>query len=237
MPRRRLSVCGVIHRVMIRFRTIFLLCLVTGLTSHTVQAQQAGQAQIVSPKAGSSLSGEVVVTGSATHPSFVRYELAFAYDPDPTGAWFTFQESAAPVVEGELGRWDTSGIADGAYALRLRVYISERNFVETVVRGLQLNNTRATATPIATPDATATPTPTPSHTLTAILVLTATPALSAGAAGPTGDAALLAALGDPLRIETAFWGGVRLSLAIFGILGLYVFIQTIWSRQHRRTSR
>jgi hypothetical protein len=226
---------------MIRLRTILLLCLLIGPNTHAAQAQPAGQAQIISPRAGSSLSGEVVVIGSAAHPTFVSYELAFAYDPDPTDTWFTFWQGAAPVVEGELGRWDTTGISDGAYALRLRVYFSERNFIETIVRGLRLNNLPSVATPTVTPtamrDAAASPTPTPTLTPTAILLATAAPGLSTGAGGSGGGGELFSALGDPVQIEAAFWAGARLSLAIFGILGLYVFIQTTWRRRRRRTSR
>lgn len=226
---------------MIRLKTALLLCLVIGTARYTAQAQPIGQAQIISPKAGSGLSGEVVIIGSAAHPTFVRYELAFAYDPDPTDTWFTFWQGAAPVAEGELGRWDTSGISDGAYALRLRVYFSERNFIETIVRGLRLDNAPSVATPTATPttlpEAAASPTPTPTITPTAILLLTAAPMLSAGAGGSGESNELLSALGDPLQIEAAFWTGARLSLTIFGILGLYVLIQITWSRRRRRTNR
>jgi hypothetical protein len=233
----KLQVPGASRDPVIGLRRFFLLGLLVGLASQTAQAQELGQARILSPTAGSSLSGEVAVIGSATHPTFVRYELAFAYDPDPTETWFTIRQSVVPLVEGELGRWNTTGIADGVYALRLRVYLSERNSIETIVRGLRVNNTRATATPTATPQATATPTPTPSITPTAILLLTATPAVGAGPGSPAAGVGLLVTPGDPLRIEAAFWEGVQLAIRIFGILGLYVLIQAIWSRRRRRTSR
>lgn len=229
---------------MIGVRVVLLLGLLLGLVKYTAQAQPIGQAQIISPKPGLSLSGEVVVIGSAVHPTFVRYELAFAYDPDPTDTWFTFWQGATPVVEGELGRWNTTGISDGIYALRLRVYFSERGFLETIVRGLQLNNTAPVVMPMATPTATPvavtmpTPTPTPTLTPTAILLLTAAPMPSAGVGVPAKEDELLSALmSNRSQIEAAFWAGARLSLTIFGILGLYVFIQETRNKRRRRTHR
>lgn len=226
-----------LRQPMIRVRIFVLVCLVVGVASRAAQAQETGQSQILSPGAGSILSGEVSITGSAAHPALVRYELAFAYDPDPTNTWFTFQQGTTPVIEGELGRWNTRPLTKGVYALRLRVYASERDFIETVVRGLQLNNARPSATPTATPNATATPTLTPTVTPTAIVLLTVTPLAGISAVSPPFSTDWLASLGDPARIEAAFWEGVQVALTIFGILGLYVFIQTIWRWQRRRLSR
>src|SRR3972149_3337738 len=77
-------------------------------------AQDQGIAAIYSPLEGAFLSSEVPITGTATHDQFVRYELAFAYSPNPTDTWFPIAPSGAgQVINDVLARWDTTQISDG----------------------------------------------------------------------------------------------------------------------------
>src|SRR5574341_1764171 len=109
---------------MLRLRQVASLVLLIGaLLPAPVQAQDQGVAAITAPLEGAVVSGFVPVIGTATHPQFQRYELAFGYDPNPTDTWFSLGEPfASQVVNDVLGRWDTTGLSDGTYLLRLRVY-------------------------------------------------------------------------------------------------------------------
>ncbi len=230
---------------------LLVVCVALGTASHQLtQAQEAGTVRIAEPIAGARLTGRVTITGSATHPDFRYYELAFAYDPDPTGTWFTLQPPTdSPMVSGVLGQWDTTGIVDGLYAIRLRVYVSERNFVETVVRGLRVDNTPVpTATLSPSTETPPTVTPIPLATPTAIRLPTLAPTrppaspspgpLTPGLEGLTPDG--LDQLGrllwtDAQRLRAAFWDGAQLSAAFFGILIIDSGLRRAWVGFRRRT--
>jgi subtilisin family serine protease len=65
------------------------------------------------------------ISGSADGPSFLGYQLE--YNNTTTGSGFQPIGSARtlPVVQGVLGSWDTTSLADGAYDLRLRAWDQE----------------------------------------------------------------------------------------------------------------
>src|SRR6185295_9766953 len=110
-----------------------------------VRAQDQGVAVITSPLEGAVLSGLVPITGTATHPEFQRYELSFAYSPNPTDTWFPLQPPATTQVINEIiGRWDTALISDGVYTLRLRVYFSETAYLEAFVPNIRVQNSAPT---------------------------------------------------------------------------------------------
>jgi hypothetical protein len=115
-----------------------------------VNAQAPGYADITRPAAGEAIFGLVTIEGSADHPSFVSYELSFAYQPNPEDTWFPVMESIqTPVSEGRLGIWDTTGITDGTYQLRLRVWLKNGNALEAFVPDLRVRNIIPTETPTA----------------------------------------------------------------------------------------
>ncbi|UCF60745.1 MAG: hypothetical protein JSV37_13435 [Anaerolineaceae bacterium] len=115
-----------------------------------VNAQAPGYADITQPAAGEAIFGLVTIEGSADHPSFVSYELSFAYQPNPEDTWFPIMESIkTPVSEGRLGIWDTTVITDGTYQLRLRVWLRNGNALEAFVPDLRVRNTVPTETPTA----------------------------------------------------------------------------------------
>ena len=104
-------------------------------------AQAPGFADITRPSRGEALTGLVTIEGSAAHPSFVSYELAFAFEDDPTGTWFPIIDDVqTPVTDGRLGIWDTTGITDGNYKLRLRVVLKSGAALEALVEGLRVRN-------------------------------------------------------------------------------------------------
>jgi hypothetical protein len=136
---------------------ITLIALISLGLLHPAQAapQLQGQAiaQITSPTAGQTLTGLVAVTGSADHPEFARWELAYGPNPNPNDAWQPFASGEQPVLNGTIGIWNTGVIADGGYDLRLRVVRKDSNYDETFVRGLQVSNSAPVGTPTSIPPA------------------------------------------------------------------------------------
>lgn len=206
------------------------------------RAQGESRVEITAPSPGASLQDRIAIRGAASHPTFVRYELAFTYDSDLTGTWFSIQEPVLTAVNEEdlLGQWDTTGLTDGAYALRLRVYTNERDYLEAVVRGLRVTNLAsiATLTPAPTFNLASTATIAPGPTVTAVLLTTPIPltireSLESSAANAVSFASTSFATA---QYEAAFWNGVTLSFALFSILGVYWVIRSVlrqvWRNRH-----
>lgn len=142
------------------------------LSTNTAAAQAPGYADISFPADGEALTGIVTLVGSAAHPFFNEYDLAFSYQDDPSDTWFMIAEHVKQEVQsGPLGIWDTAGITDGTYRIRLRVYLEGRETLTAISEGLRVRNyTRIeTATPGPHPGGstptlelpTSTPRPTP----------------------------------------------------------------------------
>jgi hypothetical protein len=119
-----------------------LLSLIAGvLLSQPSFAQAPGYADISHPSDGETVHDLVTVYGSAFHPSFEYYDLSFAYPGDPTNTWFQIGDRVeTPVREGELGIWDTSGISEGIYQLRLQVVLTNGTVIEALVTNLQVSS-------------------------------------------------------------------------------------------------
>jgi hypothetical protein len=169
------------------------------------RAQGVGLIQITSPSSGEAISGVVTITGSATHEDFLGYDLAFAYADSPAGTWFPLGEPVqSPVADGRLGLWDTTGITDGEYRLRLRVWLQDGTALVTQVDGLRVRN----QTPIetTTPAPTVTSGPTASSTPRPAAESAPTPAPPPSRAG---------------RARLAFLLGVAGSIFILAALGGY----------------
>ncbi len=209
------------------------------------RAQDQGQALITTPLDGAKISGIVPILGTATHPQFLRYELAFGYSPNPTDTWFTLQDPVnTPVVNAILGRWDTSGISDGVYTLRLRVYWTERLFLEAFARDVRVQN--VTPTPPAPQPNTPTPEvapPTPESgaqaTATPVIVLPPTstprPTTAVVSANTTsGPSSAAPSWLDKVIIGRAIFTGVTLTGSLFALLGLYLGFKAVLRHRPRR---
>ncbi|MBI5348282.1 MAG: hypothetical protein HZB77_03025 [Chloroflexi bacterium] len=191
---------------------------------------QIGAAIISSPAQGQTIRGQVSISGSATHPQFVRYEIAFAYDPNPTETWFEIQTSTTPIATGALATWDTRGLTDGLYMIRLRVYSKDSTKPEeAIVRRIQIGNA-ITPTPVASASAAvaATLIPTASAPTTAT-PLPPTPTLSFIPA-PTRAPIQF----DPTPYGNSFCGGSAITFFLFAILGLYAALRDRIRRPIRR---
>jgi hypothetical protein len=219
------------------------LILLFSLPALRAGAQAQGAAVLTTPLEGGIISGVVAIGGTAAHPQFQRYELAFGYDPNPTDSWFSIQPPATtPVSNDLLGRWDTAGVTDGTYVLRLRVFWSESDYLETFVRRVEVRNTPAetpTAGPGAVPLGTALPAsvataPTVDSSAGPLIALppTATrPAPSGSGGGP--PAANPATGFQAATLQRAFATGIGLTLLAFGLLGAYAG----WRRYRRAHPR
>jgi len=203
------------------------------LATQPVHAQTGGVALITTPMDNATLSGIVPILGTASNPQFLRYELAFSYSPNPTDTWFSIQDPVKTQVVNEvLGRWDTTGITDGVYLLRLRVYSSERQFQEAFVRGVRVQNTAPTALP-----ATPTPPPppkaaTPTATPTPVILLPPTSTPRPTQAVVSANVSNLPASPSPAWLDLdvirrALIDGAVLTGVVFGLLGLYAGVKAV----------
>jgi membrane peptidoglycan carboxypeptidase len=96
-------------------------------------------AHITSPGMFSDARGRIDILGSAAGADFVSYRLEYGQGLYPTAWVLIGTDSLAPVSDGVLGMWDTSGL-DGLYALRLMVVRSEQRVDQAVVQ-VTLDNT------------------------------------------------------------------------------------------------
>lgn len=137
-------------------------------------------AVITSPQSGQSVRGSVQITGSALHPAFDRYELYFTAEPGENWV-FIGDAKFASVSNGVLGTWETGGLPDGNYSLRVRVVRQDGNYDEGFARNVVVaNTTPPTPTPTDTPafdveatlpppiEGVVTPTPPPTATPAAV---------------------------------------------------------------------
>ncbi|MEM7336969.1 MAG: hypothetical protein AAF490_33165 [Chloroflexota bacterium] len=141
---------------MLPFLHLFLILLLGVLLPYT-QADNG----VTSPQAGDAISGVVVVEGTAVHPDYLRYELAFLYLDSPNPEWIVFAERSEPVVNGTLAIWDTEVgrnvnapvFPDGRYELRLRVVKTDYNYDEFFLTEITISNDGPTPTPTVDPTA------------------------------------------------------------------------------------
>ncbi len=148
-------------------RFVFLISLIVVgnllLSMSFVDSAEAQQSGISNPIPGQTLSEIVIVQGTAVHPNFLRYELAFLRDDDPGTGWIVFADGDQQVVDGQLAIWDTTVgqnvnapiFPDGTYQLRLRVVRQDFNYDEFFSGNLIIQNNSVadieTATPVPPP--------------------------------------------------------------------------------------
>lgn len=185
-------------------------------------AQAPGFAEVTRPVSGEAVGGVVTIEGTANHPSFDHFDLTFTYEADTTSTWFPIvDEHRSRVVEGRLAVWDTTGITDGEYMLRLRVWPAEGEPLVAIVHGVRVRNYTSIETPTPGPSPAApalTPTeapPTSTPTPPAIVPAPPEPGNRVGSAllaGGTIAVVVLAATGGYAAWRAASrsdWGSAR----------------------------
>ncbi len=103
------------------------------------------------PREGETVSGVVVVTGSANVANFASYELQYGVSRDP-GA---FSPAIAgpfgqPVLNSVLGEWDTRGLGEGPHTIRVLVRDQAGGQYEARARVHVVREAAPTAEPTAT---------------------------------------------------------------------------------------
>lgn len=217
--------------------TTGLLLIVLYMHAPNAFAQAPGYAEITSPLGGEALRGIVTIEGSASHPAFKSYTLSFTYElPEPYD-WFPIgNASETQVTAGKLSLWDTTGISDGNYQLRLVVELENGSSLETIVHGLRIRNETpvetSTPTPIGAigaatataPPPTSTPRPTPIAIVSDDPVKTTFSALSIGMiAGASAVVLTLAAFAVRKQMRTR--------------LAMLRMRHALWQQDRRRNRR
>lgn len=227
-----------------------LLLLLPAATSIAAPPAQGELAIITAPADNEVIRGVVTVAGSAVHPAFDRYELAYAVEPVTSNdQWVGIGElGTQPVVNGELATWDTTNLPDGSYSLRLRVVRNDGNYSEIEVKHVVVANAVPTETP--TPSASATPTVTPTPlppTPTIIIELpvesTATPRAltmtqTLPTPKPTSEGLPIPKVKvDSSPLKSAFIIGAGGMLALFLLFGFLSAIRLVVMGFAKRTRR
>ena len=116
---------------------------------------------ITDPKQGDLVDDTVPILGTVGNAEFDHYELHFALSPNPTDTWFPIVLSGTiPVSNGVLGQWDTNGISNGRYIIRLRAFDYDGNLIsKAIVNDISINSEQKSITQTADPTAVDTETP------------------------------------------------------------------------------
>jgi hypothetical protein len=237
---------------------VFLVGLLAALMWPALLSAQ-GRNGIIEPAEEDTVSGIVIISGTAVDPNFLRYELAFRHSANRD--WIVFAQGDQAVADGTLAVWDTTVgqetvpvFPDGVYELRLRVVRTDYNYDEYFATNIIISNSEPTPTPTATVSEqppTAAPgdslagtsqpagVPLPSLTPFPTPLPRATPVESISRTGDTNEQAGEEASGGVLEqitsIDTsnygrAFWRGVSLVAIVFAALAFYLLFRGAFRR-------
>jgi PKD repeat protein len=107
---------------------------------------------ILSPVPGNVIAGNVPIIGAALHPQFLQYQLEYGPEPNASNLWYPISAVIqTPVLNGQLGIWNTPSAPDGFYTIRLRVILRDGTSIITEVNSIRVQNRTPTPIPSATP--------------------------------------------------------------------------------------
>jgi hypothetical protein len=129
-----------------RFSVIFILFLMLYLPAKVLAD---GDVAILSPKPGEGIKGRVVVSGYIKVSNYTGYEMDFSDEGNAAPGWYPIISGTKLADDGVLGIWDTTGISDGNYSLRLVVTLKDGSTSTQTITGLRVRNysTMETSTP------------------------------------------------------------------------------------------
>jgi hypothetical protein len=106
-----------------------------------VKAQSAPpEPQVISPRPGEALQGNIEISGVTEISDFVRSEVEFRFTNDPKNTWFLISESDKSVNPGKIAGWDTTTITDGNYDLRVSVILKSGESKSILIPGIRIRN-------------------------------------------------------------------------------------------------
>jgi hypothetical protein len=205
--------------------------------------QDCSGVAISSPReSGDPVRGRVNISGSATLPSFQFYKVEFAAGSNPADTSFRNMSGdvrRSPVTSGLLEVWDTTGLPDGPYTIRLTVVDIRGNFPcpPLVVRSIIIANRTllATVTPSIAPTAVVTGTVAPTFSSTRA----AAPTIALPTTTARGTVTATSTLTDtvpprslisldflPDVIQAVIWG-IGGMLLIFVIVAFYMVVRWV----------
>lgn len=197
---------------------------------------QGGQVTISSPRGPVVVRGSVLISGTATHPSFDFYKVEYAPGVNPRGdEWRLIGSThASPVQNGLLETWHTLGIVpDGTYSLRLLVVKRDGQFDEDIVRQITVANALPTETPtLSAPISTSTPSRT-SEPLpaTATIVIEVPVPVTPEAPTRTPDTRPTPAANSSFSLDrimsSILWGG-GIVLGLFLVVGFLALVRMLF---------
>jgi len=109
------------------------------------------EAQISSPLSGETVSGKIDIEGTARDANFKEYSLEYGKETSPL-SWASITTSAVPISDDTLATWDTTGVDDGTYTIKLTCEDEAGNTSEDQVVaivnnfGPVISHTQATST-------------------------------------------------------------------------------------------
>lgn len=119
--------------------TALAVILVLGLGQPApVRAQdQPGNVLIATPANGSTVSGLITVTGAVAFPDFLKYEI---FLKPGKGDLLWVATTYAPVINGNLARFDTRTYQNGSYQMIIRQVHSDSNYTEVAGPTITIDN-------------------------------------------------------------------------------------------------
>jgi hypothetical protein len=231
------------RRALVVGLTLWVILFTLGPIGQAAPLLQA-RSIITYPTDGMTVSGQVEITGIATHPNLDFYQIRYAAGPAPTGEsqWVDFAIVEGTQVENSaLGTWDTSTVPDGQYTLALAVWgANDANSPYVYfVTNLTVNNAQPAETPTPTPvpqptaplaTPTTGPTPTP---VTVEQPATPTPRPTATPEAPGLEGTITPEAEDEgpsmtldvAELGNAFCTGGLLTILLLSVWGGYLLIK------------
>jgi hypothetical protein len=238
-------------------RVLFTLAYLVALAASNFISSPAARAApplqdcsgvgISSPReSGDPVRGRVNISGSASIPNFQFYKVEYAAGNNPADT--SFRNMAAdvhrtPVPSGLLEVWDTTGLPDGPYTIRLTVVDIRGNFPcpPLVVHSVIIANRtlQATVTPTIAPTVIVTGVTGTTAAATASATRAAAPTIALPTTAARGTVTATNTLTDsvaprslinldilPDIIQAVFWG-VGGMLIIFVIVAFYMCVRWV----------